>query len=191
MQTLCRIGVLGTLFLLILIPFGHAVAQEITLESLVHEVKVALLKVEQEVKLENLPPLDTAVLVVNATQKKSATGRVSLHIVEVGGDSASSITHKIELTLSPPSAESSSDVSPLKLADALASSILAGSMAIAEAKKGSPPLIAKTLKASVKFALTRSGGGGVGIHFPPFSFSGKAKVSSANVQSITVTYKVK
>ena len=166
-----------------------AFATQITLEDLVREVKVALLKVQQDDESESLPKLETAVLELNTVQVTKANGKISFIIVEIGGDVSNQITHTVKLTLAPPSPDASSDVASIRLANALAESILAGAKAITEAKKGSPPLHARELTVAIKFALKREGGGGLKISFPPFNIGAGGSASASAIQSITVTYK--
>jgi hypothetical protein len=166
-------------------------AKEVTLERLVGEVKVALLKVEQQKVGTDLPDLEKVELELNTVQKKVGVGKISLFIVKVGAKISTELTNRIKLTLKPPEPESSSDVSAHELADALADSILAGARAIAVAKLGSPPLRAEELTAEVKFAVDSSGGGQLSIVFPPFTIEGGAEVSASNIQSIIVTYRYK
>ena len=166
-------------------------AKEVTLERLVGEVKVALLKVEQQKVSEKLPDLEKVELEVNTTQSKGGGGKISFIIVKAGAEISTEKTNSIKLTLKTPSADAAADVSAHELADALAGSILAGARAIGAAKLGSPPLHAEQLKAVVKFALVSEGEGQLSILFPPFEIGGGAKVSSSNIQSITVTYKYK
>ena len=166
-------------------------AKEVTLEDLVREVKVALLRVQQHAERDQLPPLATAELELNTVQSTEGSGKISFLIVEIGGEASKEFTHSVKLTLTPPSPKSSSDVTSVLLADALAESILAGARAISAAKKGSPPLHAKELKAVVKFALKRDAEGKLSISFPPFEIGTGASVSASAIQSITVTYKYK
>ena len=163
-------------------------AKQITLEDLVREVKVALLKVEQHAANANLPPFSTAELELNTVQSAGLNGKISFLIVEIGGAGSEQITNSVRLTLLPPPPKSSSDVANLKFADSLAESIIAGAQAIAVAKKGSPPLKAKELQVSVKFVIIRDAEGKLSIKYPPFEIAGGGSVSDSAIQSITVRY---
>jgi hypothetical protein len=183
-------GVLFGFLLAFALAFAEPTcANQMTLEDLIREVKVALLKVQQDDESRSLPKLETAVLELNTVQVMKANGKVSFYVVEIGGDVSSQITHTVTLTLTPPSAKASSDVASTRLAEALAESILAGAKAIVAAKKGSPPLHARELKVAIKFALIREGGGGLKVSFPPFAIGAGGSISASAIQSITVTYK--
>ena len=166
-----------------------ALAEQITLENLVSEVKVALLKVEQKRESEKLPPLTKIELELNTIQKIEGNGKISFLVVEVAANPSQQITNTVKLTLKPPPADSGSDVKAVKLADLLAESILAGARAIAVAEIGLPPLLTEELTSAVKFALIREGGGKLSIKFPPFKVGGGLSISSSDVQLITVTYR--
>jgi hypothetical protein len=182
---------------LILFLVGFAIAlpvsaeQQMTLEDLVREVKLALLKVQQKIENNSLPPLETVKLEVNTVQSMIGDGKISFLIVELGSKTSKKVTNSVKLTLRPPPSDSSADVSASGISGALAESILAGARAVAIAKKGSPPLHAQELEATVKFAIEREGNGKLSIRFPPFEMGAGGSIAESAIQSITATYKYK
>jgi hypothetical protein len=174
---------------IILPTHSPAFSKDLTLEDLVREVKVALLKVQQSAENDKLPPLSSAEIELNTVQSKNGEGKLSVLIVEIGGTLSSEITNTIKLTLVPPSSKSSSDVASVQFADALAESILSGARGIAAAKIGSPPLNAKELEATIKFVIKRDGNGKLSISFPPFELSAGGGIKKSSIQSIKVIYK--
>jgi hypothetical protein len=169
-------------------PAGAQEATGLSLEDLVLEVKVALLRVQDGAEANALPKLSKAVLEVNTELKAGAGGKVSLWVVEVGASTSSTLTSSMKLTLKPPEPGSVSDVAAVRIADALAAAILAGAKAIAVAGAGNPPLIADELTATIKFAIDTKGNGGLAIKFPPFGALAEAGMGTAAVQTIEVTY---
>jgi hypothetical protein len=162
---------------------------DLSLADLVREVKVALLKVAEAVEAQHLPKLDKAELEVNTSIKTEADGKVSLWVVELGTSGNNEYATTVTLTLTPPPPGSPSNIAVVHLADALSEAILAGARAIQAAGEGNPPLLADELVASVRFAIVRDGNGKFGVKFPPFEASAGASVGTAQVQTITVTYK--
>jgi hypothetical protein len=161
----------------------------LSLANLVREVKVALLQVGEAAEAQNLPKLDNAVLEVKTSLKKEGDGKISLWVVELGGGQNNEYASTVTLTLKPPPPGSPSDIATVHLADALKEAILAGARAIRAAGQGNPPLIADKLEASVHFAIQQDANGKLAVKFPPFEVSGGVGVTSAAVQTITVTYK--
>ena len=172
---------------------SHAqIAQDnapLSLTDLVREVKVALLQVNVTAQKQNLPKLDTAVLEANTSMKIEGDGKISLWVVEIGGGQNNEYNSTVTLTLKPPPPGTPTSVATVRLADALKEAILSGARAIEAAREGNPPLIATKLEASVHFAIQRDASGQVAVTFPPFKVSGGGGVTSAAVQTITVTYK--
>jgi Trypsin-co-occurring domain 2 len=162
---------------------------DLSVADLVREVKVALLKVAEAVEAQDLPKLDKAELEVNTSIKTDGDGKVSLWVVELGASGKSEYASTLTLTLRPPPPGSPSNITAVHLADALSEAILAGARAIQAARKGDPPLLADELIASVHFGIERNGKGNFGVKFRPFEASAGASIGTAQVQTITVTYK--
>jgi len=167
-----------------------AETNDVALKTMLREVKVALLRVEQTADQESLPPLKQATLELKATQTTDANGKISFFVASLGGGVKSQAVQTITLILAPPDKDSGEDVASVQIADILAEAILAGARAIDDASRGEPPLIAKDLSVTVQFGLTTDGEGGLSLAFPPFDGEIGGKYSAATVQKITVHYKV-
>jgi Trypsin-co-occurring domain 2 len=161
----------------------------VSLTDLVREVKVTLLQVADAAERENLPNLDSAVLEAKTSMKIAGNGKISLWVVEIGGGRNSEYASTVTLTLKPAPPGTGSDIATVRLADALTEAILSGARAIAEAKKGNPPLLADKLEASVHFAIQRDANGKVAVKFPPFEVGGGGSVTTDEIQTLAVTYK--
>jgi len=161
----------------------------VSLTDLVREVKVTLQQVADAAERENLPKLDNAVLEAKTSMKIAADGKIGLWVVEIGAGRNSEYASTVTLTLRPAPLGTGSDIAAVRLADALAEAILSGARAIAEAKKGNPPLIADKLEASVHFAIQRDANGRVAVKFPPFEVGGGGSITNDQIQTLAVTYK--
>lgn len=161
----------------------------LSLSDLVREVKVALLQVAEAAEAQDLPKLDNALLEAKTSMKIAGDGKISLWVVEIGGGKSNEYGSTVRLALKPPPPGSSSDIAAVHLADALREAILSGARAIRAAGEGNPPLVLDKLEALVNFAIQRDASGKLSVKFPPFSVSGGAGVTSAEVQTITVTYR--
>jgi hypothetical protein len=170
-------------------PTG-AGAQTLTLEDMIREVKVALLRVEQIAREEEIPPLHSVDLELNTVQVVDGNGKVSFLIFVIDGGVKTEQTNTVKLTLVPPPPESGSSVAAANIADTLTQAILAGARAIKLAGQGQPPLVANELKATLKFAFTKKAGGGLQLQFPPFEIGGSGSGSHGAVQTLSVTYKL-
>ncbi len=166
-----------------------AAGSSLPLADLVREVDVALLRVADTAETQHLPQLQKAVLEVNTSMKRDVNGKISLWVVELGGAGNNEYASKVIFTLKPPPPGSPSNIGAVQLANALTDSILAGAHAIMAAETGNPPLLADDLVVSVRFAIAREGNGKLAVKFPPFEASFGGGATSAEIQSITVTYK--
>lgn len=186
--------IVGLLGFLLIAPTG-GMAQSagsdsvLSLADLVREVKVALLQVSDATEAQNLPKLESAVLEANTSMKVEGDGKVSLWVIEVGGGKSAEYASTVTLTLRPPPPGSPSNIAAITFAPALKEAILSGARAIRAAGQGNPPLLADKLEASVHFAIERDASGKLAVKFPPFEISGGGDVTSAEIQTITVTYK--
>jgi hypothetical protein len=168
--------------------FSSASGAELSLTSFVREVKQALLLVERSAVQKSLPRLKEVKISIKSAQAKKVDGEIGFYVVSVGAEGSDSKSSTIELVLVPPPADSPSDVSQVSIATQLAQSIEAAGLAINEAGKGEPPLIAKKLTATLIFAVMSNQSGGFEIGFPPFSASASAEISASNTHTIEVTY---
>ena len=81
---------------------GYARSQPgggLPLVNLVHELNVALLRVSDVTEQSGFPKLDSAELEVGASIKIDANGKVSLWVVELGGEGGGEFTSKVTLIL--------------------------------------------------------------------------------------------
>ena len=179
-----------TTFVLALLLTSSAAAadDELTVSALVRQVKSALLTVQQSASASTLPPLKQAILRIRTGFTVAGDGEIHIFVISFGARAKNYYSSEIEIVLTPPSKDSSSNVSIDSLGDSLAKAIIAAANAIEKAQKGDPPLILKTLDARVAFTVERSGRGGFQINFPPFSGRGGSEISSSQVHSIEVIY---
>jgi hypothetical protein len=161
----------------------------VSLTDLVREVKVTLLQVADAAERENLPSLDNAVLEAKTSVKLAGDSKISLWVVEVGAGQNNEYASTVTLTLKPAPPGTGSDIATVRLADVLTEAILSGARAIAEAKKGNPPLLADKLEASIRFAIQREASGKIAVKFPPFEVGAGGRVTNDQIQTLAVTYK--
>ena len=181
--------VLGLSVLLAIAVPSAATASDLLLSRMVKEIQVALRDSQRDIAQSRLPAVSEVELVLKTVQKDSGGGKISLVVVEVGGDYSTEFSTTVALKLIPPAATDSSDVAAVgNIREALKSAIVAAAAAIDVAQRGNPPLTPKQLEVSFEFAVTSDGHGGFAIAFPPFEASIAGKVSRSNVQSIKVVF---
>jgi hypothetical protein len=158
------------------------------LADLIRETKVALLRVQEAAEAQNLPALQDAVLEAQTAMAQDASGRVRLFVVEVGGGVATEATNMVRLKLVPPPPGSRVDVSAVELSDALAALILSAARSLDEAARGEPPLVATEVSATLRFAISRSGQGSIGLQWPGIEVGGGGSIRASELQTVVVTY---
>ena len=189
LKYILRLIYISTLVLLSSLSIAQAQQEHFGLENLVYEVKSALLKVETDAYLRNIPSLESVVLTAKTHQELAGGGEINFYILELGGGADSSATTTVVLTLRPPPLDSAADVSSKELADALFNAIIGASQAIAVAGRGEPPLVVADLEVTVSFGLVRKANGGFKIVFPPFKVASGGTINKSEIQSIKVKFK--
>ncbi len=168
---------------------GTASADDVPMDSLLKEVKSALLIVQNSPSAADLPKLQSVSIDLTTVQKKQADGTFKLFVVEFGGSKSGEVTTSVSMTLIPPPANASKSVGVLSIDKALANAILSAADAIHSAQKGAPPLTPSEVKASIKFAVSQDGTGKLNLVISPVTASLGGTLTSSSTQEIDVIYK--
>lgn len=167
-----------------------AVAEEISLSSMVQSVQVALRDTQKKIERQNAPKLDTVTLNLKTVSKEEGEAGFTIYVVSLGGSGSSEVTSSVMIELVPPPADAPSNVSPAAdITKALKDSIVAASNAIRVAQEGRPKLVSKSIEVSLAFVLQAEGSGGLKIIFPPFEAAAGGSMSRSEVQTITIVFK--
>lgn len=166
-----------------------AESQGVVIDRLLPQIQRALIRVQDEADVANLPKLTSVRLELSTFLKKGADGKIRFFVFSLGGGGSQETSQNITLTLSPPAPGAPSPVGVDYLADALANSILSAARSVHEARTRKPPLILTELKATIKFVVTKIGGGGAEFEVGPIGFELSGEVKSTEIQTITVTFK--
>jgi hypothetical protein len=187
------------LFCALLAPTSYAGEQKegISLEMMIDEVKLALLKVEKEAARRHaagetkFPKLRDATLELNLVQSKKGGGKISFLIFTLGAENSSQITQGFKLVLTPPSAdEKIQEVSAAKykISDALYNAIISGADAVDHARRGRPTLHIKELNITHNFVIAKDGSGGLKVEFSGIGAELGGGATRKATQSIKLTY---
>ena len=186
MKSLRLVSVLVLTFLAV---SDMALASELSLSSMIREIQIALRDSQKVIKASQMPALSSVELEMKVVQTDVGGGKISFFIVEVGGSQSTAFTSVVKITLTPPSADASSDVAATDIIGrALKDAVIAAAAAIKVAKRGNPPLDASRLEITLSFAVVSDGSGGFKLVFPPFEASLEGKISQSNIQTMKVTF---
>lgn len=166
-------------------------ADPVPLTTLLKEIKVALLKVQDSEDSDALPTLESVTLNAATTQKKDIGGTFKLLIIEFGKKRTSELTTNVSIKLVPPAKGSGSNVANPQMADMLADAILAAARDIKAAQTGAPALITSEVSAKIRFGISQDANGKVKLEFSPVSIGIDGATSAETAQEILVVYKRK
>lgn len=173
----------------LLLASAPAHADPVPLETLLKEIKVALLRVQQSGDSDSLPALESVTLDAVTTQKRVTGGTFKLLIIEFGKKRTSELTTSVSIKLVPPDRNSGSNVANPQIADLLAEAILATARSIKAAQPGLPALTTGEVTAKIKFGLSQDANGSLKLEFAPVTAGIDGSTAAETSQEITVAFK--
>lgn len=176
------------LLILVLLESAPTLAADVPLDAMLGQMKNALVLVAKDSEVAALPPLKTATLNATTVQKKVQGGTFKLFIIEIGHTHTSELTTNVSITLAPPKGASLPVAAQADVAKQLAAAILSAAHAVSNAGKSSPPLIAKEIKASIKFGVTSDNQGKITFTFAPAEIGINGDASGEATQEIEIVY---
>jgi len=171
-------------------PAAQPGGQEVLIDQLLSEVQLALAKVQQELKSDNMPPLESVTLDLTAEAKKDAGGKINLFIVSFGKKWEKDLSQEIEVTLKPPSPNL-----PLKVgkapsvSDELQAAILSAARGVQKARGDKQvPLVTSALKVVLTFVVKGDTNGGLRFTIAPVTIDLSGELADSATQKITVNF---
>jgi hypothetical protein len=164
--------------------------QEVLVDQLLSEVQLALAKVQQELKSDDMPPLESVTLDLTAEAKKDAGGKINLFIVSFGKKWEKDLSQEIEVTLKPPGPNL-----PLKVgkgpsvSDELQAAILSAARGVQKARGDKQvPLVTSAVKVVLTFVVKGDTSGGIKFTIAPVTIDLSGELADSATQKITVNF---
>ena len=182
----CYLSVL--VFAFLALADSSAIADDnVVLDELLTEVQKTLIRVNNSIEKDQLPPLNKITLKLKNTLVTKADGKVSLYIVQLGSAVSKETVQEINLELKPPKPTDAALVRSIE--DTLASAIVEAAKSAHKASQRKPPLRLSKLSATIRFVVRTEGGGGVNFKLLPVTVKLGGKVNDVSTQQIVIEFK--
>jgi hypothetical protein len=159
----------------------------VVLDELLTEDQKTLIRVNNSIEKDQLPPLNKISLKLKSTLVKKADGKVSLYIVQLGSTVTNETVQGIHLELKPPEPADAALVQSIE--DSLVTAIIEAAKSAHKASQRKPPLRLSKLTATVLFVVRAEGGGGVSFKLLPVTVKLGGKVRDVSTQQIVIEFK--
>ncbi|MGD9055393.1 MAG: hypothetical protein PVJ41_01200 [Desulfobacterales bacterium] len=182
----CSLSVL----VIAVLVFTHSIGMaedNVVLDELLTEVQKTLIRVNNSIEKDQLPPLNKITLKLNSTLVTKADGKVSLYIVQLGATVTNETVQEIKLELKPPKPSDAALVRSIE--DSLATAIIEAAKSAHKASQRKPPLRLSKLTATIRFVVKTEGSGGVNFKLLPVTVKLGGKVRDAATQQIIIEFK--
>ena len=141
--------------------------QGVKIESVVNQVKAALVTTQKDLQSKNMPGLASVIITLSLVGKVETSGELKLWVLSGGPSASSEAAQKISIKLTPPPKDTPEDVSAFDLYKSLVDAIVAAAVTASEAQRaagiGEPKLQLSAVTTSVKFSVSNKVGGGIGF----------------------------
>lgn len=163
--------------------------QGIVIDQLLKEIQIGLRKVQNDLRGEGIPPLQSVTLDLTAEVKKEVGGKINLFIVSFGHKWEKSRSQEIEVTLKPPKPSPLVAKGPPSVADELVKAIESAAQGVQAARENKDvPLVASALKVVLSFVVTGDTSVGAKFQIAPVTVDLSGDLANSAIQKITVLY---
>jgi hypothetical protein len=182
----CYLSVLVTAVFVLAYSIGMA-EDNVVLDELLTEVQKTLIRVNNSIEKDQLPPLNKITLKLKSTLSTKADGKISLYIVQLGATVTNETVQEINLELKPPKPADGEQLQSIE--DSLATAIIEAAKSAHRASQRKPPLHLSKLTATIRFVVRSEGGGGVNFKLLPVTVKLGGKVKDVTTQQIIIEFK--
>jgi hypothetical protein len=161
----------------------------VAIQAVLGEIRDALVRVQQQLKGKQLPPLTSIDLTLKTVVEKDAGGTFKLWIISFGVKREKDQTQTVAIHLTPPSPENPTKVGAASLTDALESAIVSAAEGAQESGTSQYPLLFSGLTVDLDFTVKTTGNGGVSVPvITPITVDLSGQVDKNATQSIKVVF---
>jgi hypothetical protein len=165
--------------------------KEVVIEQLLKQVQIGLAKVQNDLKSQGMPPLQSVTLNLTAEVKKGSDKKFTLFIWSFGHKWEKSRSQEVEVTLKPPEPTAGLVKAGPTVADQLVEAIESAAKGVQAARKDPDvPLVTSGLKVVLSFVVSgdTSVGGSGKFEIIPVTAELSRKLAKSALQKITVVY---
>jgi hypothetical protein len=159
----------------------------VAIQTVIGEIRDALVRVQKELKGKQLPPLASIDLTLKAVVEKDAGGTFKLWILSFGVKREKDQTQSVIIHLTPPSPGNPTKVGAASLTEALESAIVSAAEGAQQSGTSGYPLLFSGLTVELEFTVKTTGNGKVSI---PIITPITAELSGQVAKNATQTIKI-
>ncbi len=162
-------------------------AEGAQLEAVIDTIREALNEAQTH-DVPGFPPLKQVSIRLQTTVARSAGGELRFLVFSLGSKVQAESASTVELALEPPETRPAETLLPASLKEALASAINLAKVGVVKARRGTPPLAAKSVKIVLNFAVAVEGSGGGSVKLLPLGIDGTGRLSREKIHTIGLTF---
>jgi hypothetical protein len=161
----------------------------VAIQTVIAEIREALVRVQQQLKGKQLPPLASVDLTLKTVVEKDAGGTFKLWIISFGVKREKDQTQSVIIHLTPPSPENPTKVGAASLTEALESSIVSAAEGAQQSGTSDYPLLFSGLTVEIEFTVKTTGNGKVSIPvITPITVDISGQVAKNATQTIKIVF---
>jgi hypothetical protein len=162
--------------------------QVVAIQSVLTEVRDALVRVQKTLKGKKYPPLAAITLTLQTVTSKEGGFQFKLWVITIGGKWEKEKSQEVVIQLTPPSHLDPSQVATQSLTSALESAIVSAAEGAQDAGSQEFPLNFSGLSANIGFTVKKTGNAGASIEISPVTVDFSGSLSKTAVHSLKVVF---
>jgi hypothetical protein len=159
----------------------------VELEAVIGAIQRALVESESH-EAAGFPPLKSVMLKLQTVAARSAGGEVRVLVFSAGASVKTETGSTIEIEMKPPPPPGRKGLRPEDVTEALARAIAAAKQGLVRASQGDPPLVAKSVRIDLKFAVAWDGSAGGAVKLLPVGLEGSGGISRDRAHTISLVF---
>jgi NTP-dependent ternary system trypsin peptidase co-occuring protein len=166
----------------------HGSKDAIAIQTVLAQVRDALVRCQRQLKGKKLPPLQSIDLTLQTVAEKDAGGTFKLLVISLGAKRAKEETQEVIVHLTPPSADNPTKVGATSLTEALENAIVSAAEGAQNAGTKEYPLIFSGLTVNLSFVVKTTGSAGISVELLPVTFELTGQVAKNAAQTIKLVF---
>jgi len=171
-------------------PISPQDAQMVAIDSVITQVKNALADVQTKLANEQLPPLKSVTLTLQATASKKGGVKIKLWIFSIGHEWTKEKSQEVVIVLTPPKAGNAVNIATETLTQEFEDAIVDAAQGAKNAGKGTIPLKLTSLSAELGFTVKGDTSGGANVEISPITAEFSGDLSKTAIQKVKVLFEL-
>lgn len=162
--------------------------QVVAIQSVITEIRDALIRVQKTLRNEKYPPLKAVTLTLQTTAARQVGGKIKLFVITLGKKLDKQYSQELAIQLTPPHPNSPSNVGVNEITASLETAIVSAVEGAKSAGNRELPLQFTGLEVNIAFSVKNDSAGGATFQLIPISADLSAEISNGAVQRLRITF---